>query len=115
LLTLHDRTLDDIIRRFHGDAMGPYWPPERRLVDEGYRSLALPFEPIDAPPFAMTADWTLDHLAGYLSTWSAVQRARASTGSDPVPSVVESLRAGWGSRAAERRVEWPMTVHVGRV
>jgi ubiquinone/menaquinone biosynthesis C-methylase UbiE len=115
LLTLHDQTLDDIIRRFHGDAMGPYWPPERRLVDEGYRSLALPFERVDAPPFAMTADWTLDHLAGYLSTWSAVQRARASTGSDPVPSVVESLRAGWGSRAAERRVEWPMTVHVGRV
>jgi hypothetical protein len=72
-----------------------------------------------AIPGCTTRRWrpsvVLDRLAGYLSTWSAVQRARASTGSDPVPSVVESLRAAWGSRAAERRVEWPMTVHVGRV
>jgi len=115
LLTLHDPTLDDVVHRFHGDAMGPYWPPERRLVDEGYRSLALPFERLDAPPFVMTAEWTLDHLAGYLSTWSAVQRARAVTGSDPVPSVVESLRAAWGGGSVVRRVEWPMTVQIGRV
>ena len=115
LLTLGDPALDDVVRRFHGEAMGPYWPPERRLVDEGYRSLALPFERVDAPPFAMTADWTLDHLAGYLTTWSAVKRARAATSSDPVPSVVESLCAGWGDGGAARHVEWPITVHIGRV
>ncbi|MFL5620604.1 MAG: class I SAM-dependent methyltransferase [Gemmatimonadaceae bacterium] len=114
LLTLHDATLDDIVRRFHGETMGPYWPAERRLVDEGYRSLALPFEQVDAPPFLMQADWTLDHLAGYLSTWSAVRRARADTDADPVSGVVESLRAAWRKEGA-RRVEWPMTVHVGRV
>ena len=115
LLTLHDPTLDQIVRRFHGETMGPYWPAERRLVDEGYRSLALPFEHIDAPPFSMRVDWTLDHLAGYLSTWSAVQRARTATGSDPVPRVVESLRAAWGRDGGERRVEWPIALHVGRV
>src|SRR5678816_3615551 len=72
LLTLLDTTLDEIIRRFHGETMGPYWPPERRLVDEGCRSLVLPFEHVEAPSFSMRADWTLVHLAGYLSTWSAV-------------------------------------------
>ena len=115
LLTLHVATLDDIIHRFHSDAMGPYWPPERRLVDEGYRSLELPFEHVDSPPFAMHADWTLVHLAGYLSTWSAVQRARAVTGTDPVPGVVGALRAAWGRDEEVRRVEWPMTLRVGRV
>jgi ubiquinone/menaquinone biosynthesis C-methylase UbiE len=115
LLTLHDPTLDEVVRRFHGEAMEPYWPAERRMVDEGYRSLALPFERVEAPPFAMTADWTLDRLAGYLSTWSAVQRARAVTGADPVPTVMESLREAWGDRPATRRVEWPMSIHVGRV
>ena len=114
LLTLHDHALDDIVRRFHGETVGPYWPPERRLVDEGYRSLQLPFERVDAPPFSMGADWTLDHFAGYLSTWSAVQRARAATGQDPVAGVVETLRAAWGRAADERRVEWPLTLHVGR-
>jgi ubiquinone/menaquinone biosynthesis C-methylase UbiE len=115
LLTLRDASLDEIVRRFHGVAMGPYWPAERRLVDDGYRSLALPFEHVDAPPFSMHADWTLGHLAGYLSTWSAVQRARTATGADPVPRVVEALRAAWGPEEGQRRVEWPMTVHVGRV
>jgi len=114
LLTLRDPTLDEVLRRFHGETVGPYWPPERRLVDEGYRSLALPFEQVEAPPFSMHADWRLEHLAGYLSTWSAVQRARSATGSDPVPRVVESLRAAWGPEDGERRVEWPITLHVGR-
>jgi hypothetical protein len=81
LPTLHDPTLDEIVRRFHGETVGPYWPAERRLVDEGYRSLTLPFERVEPPPFSMQADWTLDHLGGYLSTWSAVQRARVATGS----------------------------------
>jgi hypothetical protein len=94
--------------------MGPYWPPERRMVDEEYRSLMLPFERVEAPSFAMTADWTLDHVASYLSTWSAVQRARVATGSDPVPTVMESLRAAWGDGSTTRRVEWPMSIHVGR-
>jgi SAM-dependent methyltransferase len=115
LLTLHDAVLDDVVRRFHGETVGPYWPPERRLVDEGYRSIDLPFERVEAPPFSMQAEWTLDHFVGYLSTWSAVQRARAATGLDPVAGVVESLRAGWGGDEDERHVEWPLTLHVGRV
>jgi ubiquinone/menaquinone biosynthesis C-methylase UbiE len=80
LLSLHDRSLDGVIRHFHEETVGPYWPAERRQVDEGYRTLVLPFERVDAPAFAMEADWTVDHLAGYLSTWSAVRRARAATG-----------------------------------
>src|SRR6478672_8341336 len=93
LLTLHDHALDDIMRRFHGETVGPYWPAERRLVDEGYRSLELPFEEVDAPAFSMQARWTLEHLAGYLSTWSAVLRARTATGQDPVAGVLELLRS----------------------
>ena len=114
LLTLHHPALDAIVRRFHGETMGPYWPPERRQVDEGYRTLVLPFEPIGAPAFAMQADWTLDHVAGYLSTWSAVRRARTATGADPVPGVIDALRASWGGTQV-RRIEWPLTLHAGRV
>ena len=112
--TLHDELLDAVVRRFHGETMGPYWPPERRLVDEGYRGLVFPFEPVPAPPFAMEAAWTLSQFAGYLSTWSAVQRARAETGRDPIPDVTESLRRAWASDGAVRRVEWPLTLLAGR-
>ena len=114
MLTLRDEALDRIVRRFHGEALGPFWPPERRLVDDGYRGVMLPFEPIDAPPLAMEATWTLGQFAGYLSTWSAVQRARAATGADPIPPVTESLRRHWGPDGAARRVNWPLTLLVGR-
>ena len=114
VVTLHDDVLDALVRRFHAETVGSYWPPERRLVDEGYRDLTLPFAPVEAPAFAMQAAWTLDQLAGYVSTWSAVQRARAATGNDPVAGLVESLREAWGAAAAARRVEWPLTLIVGR-
>ena len=114
VVTLQHDLLDAVVRRFHGETMGPYWPPERRLVDEGYRGLALPFEALSAPRFAMEAAWTLSQFAGYLSTWSAVQRARAVTGTDPIPEVTESLRLAWGSDGAVRRVEWPLTLLAGR-
>jgi SAM-dependent methyltransferase len=115
LLTLHDPALDEVVRRFHGETVGPYWTPERRLVDEGHATLVLPFDRIDAPEFSMQADWTLEHLGGYLSTWSAVRRARAATGTDPVPAVLESLRVAWGAGQSVRRVQWPLTLHAGRV
>lgn len=113
LLTLGDQALDGTIRRFHGETMGPYWPPERRLVDEGYRAVEMPFATVSAPSFCMMADWTLAQLAGYVSTWSAVQRARVETGIDPLPALVEALRASWEAEAV-RRVEWPLALHVGR-
>jgi ubiquinone/menaquinone biosynthesis C-methylase UbiE len=114
VVTLRDEALDRIVRRFHGEVVGPFWPPERRLVDAEYRDVTLPFEPVESPPLVMEATWTLRQFAGYLSTWSAVQRARAATGTDPIPPVVESLRPGWGPEGAARRVGWPLTLLVGR-
>jgi SAM-dependent methyltransferase len=115
LLTLHDPALDELIRRFHGETVGPYWPPERRLVDEGYRELELPFAPVAAPAVAMKAEWTLEQLTGYLSTWSAVQRARATMGIDPLPDLVEELRAVWSAGEKARLVEWPLALRAARV
>ena len=40
----------------------------------------------------MNARWTLDHLLGYLGTWSAVSRARDQGGFDPLAEVEPALR-----------------------
>src|SRR2546430_12347453 len=41
-LSLHDAlpisVVDLVIDRFYSQVLGPYWPPERRHVDDGYRS-----------------------------------------------------------------------------
>ena len=111
---LGDAALDEAMRRFHDETVGPYWPAERALVVSGLADVEFPFEELRAPPFAMTTEWTLAQFVGYLTTWSAVQRARAQ-GADPIPAIVEELRAGWASDDAPRRIAWPLSMRVGRV
>ena len=105
--------VDQVINRFYHETVGPYWTPDRRLVEDGYRSLEFPFEEFTPPAFAMSAEWTFEHQVGYLGTWSAVGRYRNEEGSDPVALVVQELERAWGDRT--RRVQWPLSVRAGRV
>jgi SAM-dependent methyltransferase len=114
LCTVGDPGLDASLRRFHDETVGPYWPAERAIVNAGYDRLDFPFEEIPSPRFAMEASWTLAQLAAYLSTWSAVQRAREATGEDPLPALVDSLSGRWGAENAARLVEWPLSIRAGR-
>lgn len=105
--------IDPILDAFYRDVVGPYWPPERQLTEDGYASVDFPFVEIAAPPFAMTADLSLTAVAGYIGTWSATMRYREARGADPVPDLVAALTPAWG--AGKRAVRWPMSVRAGRV
>lgn len=105
--------LDRIINRFYRDTVGAWWTPERRLVEEGYRTVEFPFSELTVPRFSMTTEWTVAHQVGYLGTWSAVGRYREETGADPIPEVEALLEPVWGDQV--RRVEWPLSVRAGRV
>jgi hypothetical protein len=103
-----------LLRGLYEDVVGEDWPPERRLVEEGYRSLPFPFAEFGAPPFEMTARWTAADLAAYVGTWSAVTRHRSRTGFDPVEPLARELARRWPAGEA-RTVRWPLTVRAGRV
>lgn len=104
--------VDRLIEAFARDVVGPCWPRERRLVDEGYRDLALPFRPLEVPAFDMCADWDAETMRGYVGTWSAVQRCRARTGRDPMALLGPALAAAWGEGI--RQVRWPLVVKAAR-
>lgn len=106
--------LDEAIRHFYHDIVGPYWPSERRITESGYRDIALPFDELPAPAFAMTATMTLDTLLGYVGTWSAVSRYHDARGVSPLPELREMLQAQWGDPAAARIVRWPLGLRAGR-
>jgi SAM-dependent methyltransferase len=107
--------VDPLVRRFHDEIVGPYWPPERKLVGRGYRELPFPFEEIETPAFQIEVRWSLAHLLGYLRTWSATQRFLAANERDPVELVASDLARAWGNPAAEKLAIWPLTVRMGRV
>jgi SAM-dependent methyltransferase len=95
--------------------VGNHWPPERKWVEERYRTLPFPFAEIDAPVFTHEEDWDLQRLTGYLGTWSASSGYRAATGRDPVEEAREEMAAAWGDPARARRLRWPLHLRVGRV
>jgi SAM-dependent methyltransferase len=95
-------------------ALDPYWEPERRLVEDGYASVAVPFEEIQTPAFAMGSRWSLTELSGYLGTWSALRIAVAETGANPLEAVAPALATAWG-RQPTRQVTWPLAVRAFRL
>jgi SAM-dependent methyltransferase len=104
--------IDRLVADFSRDVVGPYWPRERRHVDEAYRDLVLPFPPTEAPAFGMQARWSVELMLGYLDTWSAVRRCRALTGIDPLRLLAAPLAAAWGD--GPRDMHWPLTLRSGR-
>lgn len=113
-LRLDADAIEAAVQHYYHDVVGPYWPPERRLVEEGYRSLAFPFEELTPPAFEMTQNWTLAQLLGYLGTWSATRRYQQATGEDPRLALRARLAPLWGDPEQARWVSWPLALRVGR-
>ncbi len=109
--------VDALVRRFHDDIVGPYWPVERKIVGRGYRNLPFPFAEIESPPeLEIEVRWSWRNLLGYLRTWSATQRFLAAEGRDPVDEVARELEAAraWGCGERSGPAIWPLTIRIGR-
>jgi SAM-dependent methyltransferase len=105
--------IDAVLHRFYEEELGPYWPPERALVESGYDGIVLPYPEERPPHFVMETRWSLAQLVGYLSTWSAVGRYVAKVGANPMPAAMRNLKRVWGPDEP-RRIEWPLVVRVAR-
>jgi SAM-dependent methyltransferase len=106
--------VDPLLQEFYHDIVGPFWPPERKLVDAGYRGLAFPFAEIAPPALSMEERWDRVRLVGYLRTWSATARYVEARGVDPVAALDERLGAVWEDEHAVRKVTWPLAMRIGR-
>lgn len=115
IVNVEGEAIDAAVQHFRLDIVGPYWPPERRHVDDGYRSLPFPFPEVAAPPFSMTAFWTLPEFLGYLRTWSSTARFVSARGFDPVETLAAELGPLWGAPALRRTITWPLALRVARI
>lgn len=102
------------IDKLYNGILGPYWEKERLLVEDHFKSVVVPFAEINPPTFSMSATWTFEHLIGYLSTWSALQKYIQVHSKNPIELVYEDLRRAWGSVDA-REVRWDLGMRVSRV
>ena len=107
--------VDDIVDRFYSQTVGPYWPPQRRLVETGYRTVDFPFGKLQTPSFQIQCEWDLGAFVSYLRTWSATQRFIKDRHVDPLIEFMPLLENAWGRDVGLSDVTWPLHARVGRL
>jgi SAM-dependent methyltransferase len=105
--------IDALVDHFYYETTRPFWPPERAMVERGYRDIEFPFQELTPPAFQLEENWSLDQLLGYLRTWSATQRFMNARGFDPVNELEQELLPKWGDKEQVRLVTWPLHLRIG--
>lgn len=106
--------LDEVLINFYKNIVGPYWPTQRHWVDEAYDGIKIPLKHIEIPNKVLRKNWSLEHLIGYVSSWSAVTHYRRTTHHNPLPKLAEELQLLWGNRQNTQPIEWILTIKAGR-
>ena len=109
-----DPELNAVIDDFHTRRVGPWWPPERRWVENSYRDLPFALTDMPTPVFEIRLDWSLPDLLDYLRTWSATQRCIQQTGVDPTLELEQRLLHLWPEPATRKTLIWPIALRCGR-
>jgi SAM-dependent methyltransferase len=107
-----DRPIREIVRRYYYVIVGPYWPPERALIEQ-FPKIPFPFSERETPAYEIVAEWNFEHLVGYLQSWSSTQRFMAATNQNPLDQIANDLKKAWGDAKRKRRIVWPLTLRVG--
>ena len=107
--------VERVVYRFIDGVLGPYWPPEIRMVLDGYASIDLPFEELESPVFELKSEWPLDRFLGFARTWSAVGRFVEERGEDPVLKLKAELEAVWRDEEVLLPVSYRLDLRAGRV
>jgi ubiquinone/menaquinone biosynthesis C-methylase UbiE len=105
--------VDRVVDEFYSGRLGGYWAPEIHYIDDLYRTIPFPFDEEASPEFAMTTDWELENLVGFLRSWSATQLFLEEKGYSPIDDVRPALAEAWG-QTGERQVHWTVFLRVGR-
>jgi SAM-dependent methyltransferase len=108
-----DDAVDERFQRFYSEDLHGYWPPERALVDEAYRTVEFPFEELAIDPLTISRAMTLDDVLGYVSTWSAARALAEAGHADVLDAFARELAEQWADPARTRVAVWPITARIG--
>jgi len=107
-----DPAVKKIVRHYYYDIVGPYWPPERALIEK-FELIPFPFPERETPKFEIVAEWDLEHLVGYLRSWSSTQRFIATTNRNPLDEIATDIEKAWVNPQDTKRIVWPLVLRVG--
>jgi hypothetical protein len=111
LLEIND-DINEIINDLYGSTLNGFWDFKRKMVEDGYKDVVLPLHEIDSPTYQMSTEWNIEHLIGYLNTWSAVKKYTQTFSINPVEKIINPLLEAWGNPEALLVVTWPLNVRI---
>lgn len=110
-----DADIDALLTQCLVRAVDPYWAQGNRVIMDHYRSIAFPWDEIDAPAFVIEERWDRDAFFGFVRTWSAHKRLLAAGESDPLVTLAAGLdAAGLWPIDTVRDVHFDVHMRVGR-
>ncbi|MFB2968205.1 class I SAM-dependent methyltransferase [Aerosakkonema sp. BLCC-F183] len=114
--TIHsaDEQLNQALAQYY-QAVEAFWPSERQLVEQKYETISFPFVELTPPSFAMSIEWNVAQVIGYLQTWSATQRFIAQHGIEQIAKMCDRLTNVWGDSQATKLISWPLSLRVGHL
>lgn len=107
--------VDAVVHQLNDEYIGPYWPPERKYIDEHYDSIFFPYDALTVPPLQMQLYIPMQVLVGYLNTWSSTQAYIKEHGENPVEKILPELEAAWGKPDSIKAITWPLFVKAGYI
>ena len=111
-----EKEIDALMDEFYHNIMGQYWDPERRHVDNAYVWIDFDFEELKINhELSIQVNWSMEHLEGYLNSWSSIQNYKAeNTGENPVYRFIDSIRKYWKADEV-KTVIFPIFMRIGRI
>ena len=103
---------NDVITKFYNETIGSYWDPERKYLDDKYQTIPFPFKEQKTLEFEQIYNWGIEHLLGYLRTWSAVKHYERENNQDPVSLIENDLRQSFGRK---NKITFPIFVKMGKI
>lgn len=106
--------VDKVIDHLYNVILKDYWDPERRYIDEKYKTIPFPFEEVQLPNDPIKVNWTLDHLVGFLNTWSALKHFRTKNNFNPLDNIHTDLKEAWDGDNT-KTCYFPIISRVGKI
>ncbi|XP_059295474.1 uncharacterized protein LOC132048807 [Lycium ferocissimum] len=113
-------SVDAVFDQFYYNDAGPYWESPRKLVDEKYKTIDFPFEPVDgcghSGPFQFKIEkaMDLDTYFTYLKSLSAYQTAKQKGVELLTGDVVDKFNCAW-DKISQKTVIFPLYLRIGKV
>jgi ubiquinone/menaquinone biosynthesis C-methylase UbiE len=115
LLRSANNHVTKLVDQFYNGVANPYWEPERKYVENNYKSAPFYFKELPVTrAFNMQIMWTIEEVEGYINTWSAIKKFIRVNGFNPVIELMQNIRTIWGNEETIQ-FDFPIALRLGRI